>query len=36
MIAEVDEDTFTANNVTRTLSNPGFAAGMRHKRVTSR
>ncbi|EHK99620.1 putative Sterigmatocystin 8-O-methyltransferase [Glarea lozoyensis 74030] len=29
-VTEVDEDTFTANNVTQALSKPGFAAGMRH------
>jgi len=30
LVTEVDEDTFTANNITHTLSQPGFAAGMRH------
>ncbi|KAH9900476.1 S-adenosyl-L-methionine-dependent methyltransferase [Xylariomycetidae sp. FL2044] len=30
MITEVGEDTFTANNVTRTLARPGFQAGIAH------
>ena len=30
MIDELDEDQFAANNITKALSVPGFAAGIYH------
>ena len=30
MIDELDEDLFASNTITKTLSNPGFRAGIKH------